>query len=236
MSLHNIQDQLSRGAFTGTFSGLKSAAGYHFGFGQTVGNGIEGWAPGALFVDNDASAGAQLNINTGTAATATWVFIPSNALNLSGIAATAAEINAAADVSARRVAVADADYSILAANSGRPHLVANVSADRTFTFPAEADGLEFEFYAQVAAADGHDWIFDTGSNTNYFLGGVVFLDSDAADTGDEVSTVGSDLNSNSKFQINLPDAGTYLKFICDGTLWTVSGMVISTTAPAFADQ
>lgn len=152
------------------------------------------------------------------------------------VGATAAEINAAADVSARRVAVADANYQMLVANSGKPHLVANVSADRTFTFPTESDGLEYEFIAQVAAADGHDWIFDTGSDTNFFLGGVLFVDTDAGPAAAEVSVVGSDLNSNSKLQINLPNAGTRVKFVCDGTNWTVTGIVVSATAPAFADQ
>lgn len=135
--------------------------------------------------------------------------------------------------SSRRVAVGDAAYSILAANTGKPHLVANVSADRTFTFPAEADGLEFEFYAQVGVADGHDWIFDTGSDTNYFLGGVLHIDTDAIASS---AMIPSDGNSNSKLQINLPQGGTWLKFVCDGTLWTVTGTVNSVTAPAFADQ
>lgn len=152
------------------------------------------------------------------------------------VTASAAELNAASDVSARRVAVGDANYTILAANSGKPHLVANVSADRTFTFPAEADGLDFEFIAQVTTADGHDWIFDTGSNTNYFVGGIVHLDTDATTGAAEVVLVAPDGNSNSKLQINLPAGGTRVRFTCDGTLWTVSGFAVSTTAPAFADQ
>lgn len=162
----------------------------------------------------------------------------SDAFTLGGTAvgATAAEINAAADVSVRRIAVADANYQMLVVNSGKPHLVANVSADRTFTFPTEADGLEYEFIAQVAAADGHDWIFDTGSDTNFFLGGVLFADTDAGPAAAEVTVVGSDLNSNSKLQINLPNGGTRVKFVCDGTNWTVTGLVVSATAPAFADQ
>ncbi len=153
---------------------------------------------------------------------------------MDGVGATAAEINAAADVSAHYIVVANADYTILVANSGKPHVVANVSADRTFTLPTVASGLVYEFTGVVAAADGHDWIFDTGSDTNYFTGGVVFLDQDA--TSDEISGIGSDLDSNSKLQINLPDVGTHVKFICDGTLWNVSGVVHSATAPAFADQ
>lgn len=174
----------------------------------------------------DVESGGELDIESG------------GALKLAGtaVAATAAELNAAADVSARRVAVADADYTVLAANGGKPHLVANVSADRTFTLPAVADGLEYDFIAQVGAADGHDWIFDTGSDTNYFVGAVVHLDTDANSAGDEIVVVAPDGNSNSKLQINLPEGGTRIHFVCDGTLWTVSGFAVSATAPTFADQ
>lgn len=152
------------------------------------------------------------------------------------VLASAAELNAAAKVSARRVGVPDEAYAVLAANSGKPHLVANVSADRTFTLPTPADGLDFEFIATVGAADGHDWIFTTGSDTNYFIGAVVHLDTDADAAGDEIVMVAPDGNSNSKLQINLPQGGTRVRLICDGTLWTVSGFAVSTTAPAFADQ
>lgn len=133
-------------------------------------------------------------------------------------------------------AVPNANTTIVAENSGKPHLVANVSADRTFTLPAPAAGLDFEFIAQVGAADGHDWIITTGSDTNYFLGGVVHLDTDASTGAAEVVAVAPDLNSNSKLQVNLPAGGTRVRFICDGTLWTVTGTVVSTTAPTFADQ
>lgn len=134
------------------------------------------------------------------------------------------------------VSVTDADTTILAANSGKPHLVANVSADRTFTLPSPAAGLDFEFVATVGAADGHDWIINTGSDTNYFVGAITHLDSDADAAGDEVVTVAPDGNSNSKLQINLPQGGTRVRVICDGTLWVVSGAAVSTTAPTFADQ
>lgn len=160
------------------------------------------------------------------------------ALNLNGTAlnATAAELNAAADVSARVVSVTDADTAISASNSGRPHLVANVSADRTFTLPTAATGLDFEFIATVGAADGHDWIITTGSDTNFYLGAITHLDSDASTGAAEVVSVAPDGNSNSKLQVNLPAGGTRVRVICDGTNWVVSGQAVSTTAPAFADQ
>jgi hypothetical protein len=134
------------------------------------------------------------------------------------------------------IAIPNANTALLAADSRKPLLVADVSADRTFTLPAPAAGLDFEFIATVGAADGHDWIITTGSDTNYFVGAIVHLDTDADAAGDEVVVVAPDGNSNSKLQINLPQGGTRVRVICDGTLWTVSGFAVSTTAPTFADQ
>jgi len=159
-------------------------------------------------------------------------------LSIGGTAltATAAEINSAADVSGKIVSVTDANTDILATNSGKPHLVANVSADRTFSLPTAAAGLDFEFIATVGTADGHDWIIDAGSDTNFYLGAIVHTDTDANDAGDEIVVVAPDGNSNSKLQINLPQGGTRVRVICDGTNWVVSGFAVSVTAPAFADQ
>lgn len=139
-------------------------------------------------------------------------------------------------VRVRYVSVPDAAYQMLASNSGKTHVIADVTADRTLTFPAEVNGMEYEFLPGLGAADGHDWIFDTGSNTNFFTGGVVFLDTDADDTGDEVVLAAPNGSTNSKFQVNLPQPGTRLRFICNGTTWNVSGQVVSTTAPTYADQ
>lgn len=128
----------------------------------------------------------------------------------------------------------DANVTLDASDSGKAIIVVDNSADRTITLPAEEVGLNFKFWYAGTAADGHDMIIDSGSNSNYFVGGVVHLDSDAS--GDNVAGVFSDANSNSKLQINLPEAGTIVDFICDGTVWYVNGQVVSTTAPTFADQ
>jgi len=134
------------------------------------------------------------------------------------------------------ILISDGDYTVLAENSGKIHYIANVSADRTFTLPTAAAGLFYEFWATVAAADGHDWIFDTGSDTNYFIGGVIHLDADAGSAGDELVPIASDGNSNSKLQVNLPSVGTVVKMYCDGDQWYLNGYVLSATVPAFADQ
>jgi len=132
------------------------------------------------------------------------------------------------------VVVTDAaTYTVLAANSGKVHVVPNLTADCTISLPAEAAGLYYEFIYGGAAADAQDWLFDTGSNTNYFVGGVVNLDVGGTP---EIVVAYSDGNSNSKLDVDTPAAGTSIRFYCDGTLWYVNGTVVSAANPAFADQ
>lgn len=151
------------------------------------------------------------------------------------ITATAAEINAAADVSGRIVNVTDAaSYVVLAANSGKPHIMPNFTASCTLALPAVAAGLEFEFFGKAVAVDAQNWIFDTGAAANFYLGSLVFLDTD--DPADTVTTgVFPNGSSNDILTIVTPAGGTRVKLICDGTNWIVGGVVISATTPAFSD-
>lgn len=158
-------------------------------------------------------------------------------INGTTVTATAAELNAAADVSGRLVAVGDvAAYTALAANSGKPHVIPGLTADLTITLPTAAAGLEYEFIYGGVAADAQDWIIDTGADANFYLGGVAHLDTDAAAAGDEVVPVAPDGNSNSILNVLVPDVGTRVRLICDGTNWFLNGNVVGATAPTFADQ
>jgi hypothetical protein len=82
------------------------------------------------------------------------------------------------------------------------------------------------------AADGTDFIVNTGSNTNFFIGNVAFNDTDDG----AASVVFSDGNSNSKLQVNVPASAVINVVAKDGTNWQVWGSVTGATAPAFADQ
>ena len=137
------------------------------------------------------------------------------------------------------VVVTDAaTYSVKDYNSGIIHIVPNLTADCTITLPTPKAGLVYEFMYGGVAADAQDWIISTGSNTNYFLGGVLHIDSDAGAGADEAVPVFPDGNSNSVLTVLTPQGGTLLKLFCDGTLWYVNGTVISASASAaaFTDQ
>ncbi len=69
---HRTQADLEQADFTSSASMLTSPEGKVLGYGTTVGNGIEGWAPGASFRHTDGAAGAQVYTNEGTKTTANW--------------------------------------------------------------------------------------------------------------------------------------------------------------------
>lgn len=72
-SQHRVQsDMEAKLVFTDTFTGIGTPEGFCFGHGNIVGNGVDGWAPGALFVDTDSSEGSLIYKNTGSITSATW--------------------------------------------------------------------------------------------------------------------------------------------------------------------
>jgi hypothetical protein len=132
------------------------------------------------------------------------------------------------------VALADGNATLTAATNGGGviNIVPNGTQDNTYTLPAPVAGQSFTFVYGGGAADGTDFIINTGSNTNYFIGGVVFHDTDDG----ACSVVFSDGNSNSKLQVNLPAAANITVIAKDSTNWQVFGTAVGATAPTFADQ
>ena len=84
------------------------------------------------------------------------------------------------------------------------------------------------------AADAHDLLISTGSDTNFFIGGLLQHDIG----GEDGAAYHPNLSSNSKVTILTPDAGTYVELFCDGTNWFINGYVNSATdtGVVFADQ
>ena len=130
------------------------------------------------------------------------------------------------------VSLSDGDVTLTnATHSGRILLVPDGGQDNTYTLPAPIAGSMFRFVYAGGAADGTDAIIVTPGNSNFYIGGVTFLDTD-----NEVSAVFSDGNSNSSIQLNVP-AGFDVTIVgIDTTNYQIFGNVTSTTAPAFADQ
>jgi hypothetical protein len=147
--------------------------------------------------------------------------------------ATTGEFTVIANSGVAPVAMPNANVAITsAANSGKINIVADVSADRTYSLPAPVVGAVFRFVYGGGVADGHDAIFNTGTDTIFFVGGVAFHN-----TGDgAASVVFSDGNSNSKLQVNVPGAMDVTFVGTSATTYQVFGSVSAAAAPTFADQ
>ena len=151
-----------------------------------------------------------------------------------GAVTTAAVSMGVSGIVATPVALADGNASLTAATNGGGvvNIVPNGTQDNTYTLPAPVAGQSFTFVYGGGAADATDFIINTGSNTNYFIGGVAFHDTDDG----AASVIFSDGNSNSKLQVNVPASAQITVIAKDGTNWQVWGTVVGATAPTFADQ
>jgi len=146
--------------------------------------------------------------------------------------ATTGTITEVATLGDGPVSLADADVTLTnATHSGRILLIPDGGQDNTYTLPAPIAGSVFRFVYAGGAADATDAIIVTPGNTNFYIGGVTFLDTD-----NEVSAVFSDGNSNSSIQLNVP-AGCDVTIVgLNTTNYQIFGTVTGATAPAFADQ
>lgn len=154
----------------------------------------------------------------------------------SGTSVTGTELTKLATASRAPVLLGDATtYTVLAANTDLIHVIPDLTTDCTITLPTASAGLHYKFVSGTAAQDTADWIITMSSG--YFIGGGIYIDSDAAPTNADVFTVGSDGNSNDFCRVLTPDQGTYVEVWCDGTNWYVDARVVSSTASslAFAD-
>lgn len=156
-------------------------------------------------------------------------------VNSSTGAVTVAAVSlGASGIVATPVSLADGNASLTAATNGGGvvNIVPNGTQDNTYTLPAPVAGTSFTFVYGGGAADATDFIINTGSDTNYFIGGVAFHDTDDG----AASVIFSDGNSNSKLQVNVPASAQITVIAKDGTNWQVWGTVVGATAPTFADQ
>lgn len=168
--------------------------------------------------------------NTGTTSSATWTVQYGAALDLSALAATAAEINGAADLSTRTVVVPAGGAAVTLPTNGGVVMIPLITANATATLPATPTaGLTFTFIFFGTAADAEDWVLTAAA---FFKGGVCWLDEDSA--GVEVASIYANGSSHTTFTMNNPAAGTRIDVMGDGTNWCITGMAVSADTPAFS--
>ena len=130
------------------------------------------------------------------------------------------------------VALADENKTLDAAtHSGRTLVVAALAANRTITLPAPVAGQSYKLIYGGAAEEAENLILLTPGNSNFFLGGIVHLDSNA----DNVSVYS---NGSSNSSLTLTDFGVFeINVVAkDSTNYYIWGYQEGADVPAFADQ
>ena len=130
------------------------------------------------------------------------------------------------------VALGDEDKTLDAAtHSGRVLAVPAIGGNRTITLPAPVAGQTYKLIYAGAAEETENLIIVTPGNTNFFIGGVVHLDSNA----DNVSVYS---NGSSNSSLTLTDFGLFEINILakDSTNYYIWGYQEGADVPAFADQ
>ena len=147
--------------------------------------------------------------------------------------ATSGTITEVTTLGGAPVSLSDGNVTLTnATHSGRVLLVPDGGQDNTYTLPAPIAGSMFRFVYAGGAADATDAIIITPGNTNFYIGGITFLDTD----GNAISSVFSNGSSNSSIQFNVPAGFDVTIMGINTTNYQIFGNATSTTAPAFADQ
>lgn len=129
-----------------------------------------GYAPGCLFIDLNASQGAQLFVNEGSATSSDFNVIALGGLDLSTLLATAAEINRVADVSTRLVAGGATLAVTEAAHDGKTILLDTAAGSNPTLPAATGSGAIFRFVVSVVPTSNQHRLSVTGNDT--FFGNV----------------------------------------------------------------
>ena len=147
--------------------------------------------------------------------------------------ATSGTITEVTTLGGAPVSLSDGNVTLTnATHSGRVLLVPDGGQDNTYTLPAPIAGSMFRFVYAGGAADATDAIIITPGNTNFYIGGITFLDTD----GNAISSVFSNGSSNSSIQFNVPAGFDVTIMGLNTTNYQIFGNATSTTAPAFAEQ
>lgn len=185
--------------------------------GATVpSDGAVGYAPGCIFQQTDGTGESNyLYVNVGTLASANFDAVDLNiaeAALLSGVTATAAEINMAADESANSEVVTTTNV-IAAAESGKTFYL-SLAGGFTSTLPAPALGMRFRFVVKTAPTTSYVITTDGGANIMYGM-----IEERVGGAG-----VAGAARDTFNFVANQAIISDWVEFYSDGTNWYYHGM------------
>lgn len=172
-----------------------------------------GYAPGCLWFKRAGTAVTGLYRNVGSATSCNFDAVALADLDLSGLTATAAEINQACDESANHEVVITTNV-ITASESGKTFFL-DLAGGFTSTLPAPALGLNFRFIVKTAPTTSYVITTNGGSNILYGM-----MEERAGTAG-----VAGAARDTFNFVANQAIIGDWVEFRSDGTNWYYHGMV-----------
>jgi len=129
------------------------------------------------------------------------------------------------------VFVADATpYTVLAADSGKLHIILEQTNSITLNLPVIAAGLSYKFVMGGVATEAQNWVI-VATTPSFYNGGVTWDDSNAVASPVPVYGNGT---SHLTLTATTPEAGTAIEIYSNGTEWFVCGSVFSAATPAFS--
>ena len=136
-----------------------------------------------------------------------------------------------AGVTQAPVFVADSTpYTVLAANSGKMHIILEQTSDITLNLPVIAAGLSYKFVMGGVATEAQNWVI-VATTPSFYNGGIVWTDLNDAESN--LAVVYGNGTSHLTLTVTTPAAGTGIEIYSNGTEWFVHGTVISDSTPAF---
>ena len=120
-------------------------------------------------------------------------------------------------------------YAVLAADSGKLHIILEQTSSITLNLPVIAAGLSYKFVMGGVATEAQNWVI-VATTPSFYNGGVTWDDSNAVASPVPVYGNGT---SHLTLTATTPEAGTAIEIYSNGTEWFVCGAVFSVATPAF---
>lgn len=140
-------------------------------------DGTSGYAAGCLFFKRGGSIGDQLYMNEGSNTSCLFKVVSSTGVDLTGLLATAAELNRSSQLSTREIAVGAAALTVTLANHDGKTILLDTATGIAVTLPAmTGSGARYRFVVTATASGGSYVITATAAH----LFGGVFLNTDTA--------------------------------------------------------
>lgn len=123
-----------------------------------------------------------------------------------------------------------ASVALTADDSGKLIVVDLVAgSDTTITLPTAEPGLTYRIIVWKDDDGSDDLIVATAATSSLFKGGVIH-----ADTNADNLSVQAPFSSEDTWTFVDAEVGTDVTFVCDGTNWYTTGVVVSADVPTIA--